>query len=44
MNYDYWHKQVILKLGISFAEYPVIIQTEWHTLVLSKNNGEFITK
>jgi hypothetical protein len=44
MNYEYWHKQVILKLGTPFTEYPVNIETEWHTLVLSKNNGEFLNQ
>ena len=31
MDYNYWHKQVMIKMGIPFTEYPVIIETEWYT-------------
>ena len=44
MNYNYWHKQVMVKMGIPFTGYPVIIDTEYHTLVLNKDNGKFIRK
>jgi len=44
MDYNYWHKQVMIKMGIPFMEYPVIIETEWYTLVLNKDNGKFIRK
>ena len=44
MDYNYWHKQVMIKMGIPFTGYPMIIETEWHTLVLNENNGEFIRK
>lgn len=44
MDYNYWHKQVMIKMRIPFTEYPVIIETEWYTLVLNKDNGKFIRK